>query len=108
MASTTNTETAAPPSGLLATSWLFRMATYPAAAVAGRYRVPDNVLQILEWPPASRGEQDTSNTVRERCREPYEHTGVGLVVFKQAVVATIAGAPASFRARDAIFELKRL
>jgi len=84
------------------------MATNTAAAVARRYKVPDNVLQILEWPPASRGEQDTSNTVRERCREPYEHTGVGLVVFKQAVVATIAGAPASFRARDAIFELKRL
>jgi hypothetical protein len=108
MASTTNTQTAAPSSGLLATSWLFGMATNTAPAVARSYRVPDNVLQILEWPPASRGEQDTSNTVRERCREPYEHTGVGLVVLKRAVVGAIAGAPPGFRAREAIFELRRL
>jgi hypothetical protein len=108
MPSTTNTETATPPPGLLATSWLYGMATNTAAAVACGYRAPGNVLQIFEWPPASRGEQDTSNTVRERYREPYEHTGVGLVVFKRAVVAAIAGAPRGFRARDAIFELKRL
>jgi hypothetical protein len=108
MPSTTNTEAATPPPGLLANLWLYGMATNTAAAVACRYRVPGNVLQILEWPPASRGEQDTSNTVRERCREPYEHTGVGLVVFKRPVVAAIADALHGFRARDAIFELKRL
>lgn len=108
MPSTTNTQTVAPPSGLLAMSWLSGMATNTTGEVARSYKPPRNVVVIFECRPVSAGEQDTSNTARESCREAYEHTGVGLAVFKHPVVAGIAAAPRGFRARDAIFELKWL
>jgi hypothetical protein len=112
MASTTNTETVAPPPGLLATSWLSEMSEMPTnitAEVMRWYRVPGNVVVILSHRSAVAGEQeDTTNTARELCREPYEHTGVGWAVFKAHVTTSIASAPRGFRARDAIFELKRL
>lgn len=108
MPSTTNTQTATPPPGLLAMSWLTGMATNTTAEVARSYKLPRNMLVIVGYRPVSSGEQGTSNTALEPRREPYEHTGVGLSVFKQGVVLGIVGAPRSFRAREAIFELKRL
>ena len=106
--STTNTHTAAPP-GLLATSLLEGMATNTVAEALRLYEAPRKVMVIVghRW-PASLVEQDTSNTAPEVCREPYEHTGAGLAQFKRAVVEAIAAAPAGFRTRDAIFELRRL
>lgn len=106
MPSTTNTQSAAPP-GLLTTSWLSGMATNTEAVVVRRYEAPRKVVIVGRW-PVSLVEQDTSNTAPEACREPYEQTGVGLFYLKRALVKAIAGAPASFRARDAIFELRRL
>jgi hypothetical protein len=107
MPSTTNTQMGAPP-GLLATSWLSDMATNTVAEVVRRYEPPRKVVVFVGCWSALPTEQDTSNTVREACREPYEHTGGGLVLLKRTVVEAVAVAPASFRARDAIFELKRL
>jgi hypothetical protein len=106
MPSTTNTQTAAPP-GLLATSWLSGVATNTVAEVVRRYDPRKVVLIVGHW-PVSPVVEDTSNTAPEARREPYEHTGVGPVRFKWVLAEAIAGAPASFRARDAIFELKRL
>jgi hypothetical protein len=109
MPTTTNTETAVPPPGLLAMSWLPEMAaTNTTAVVARSYRAPRNVLVIFGCRPAPAGEQDTSNTAREPCREPYEHTDAGLAVFKIHVTSAGVGAPTGFRVRDGIFELKRL
>jgi len=89
MPSTTNTETSAPP-GLLATSWLSGMATNTAAEVVRLYEPPRKVVVIVGHWSAPPVEQDTSNTVREACQEPYEHTGVGLFLSKRAVVEAIA------------------
>jgi hypothetical protein len=104
MPSTTNTQTAAPP-GLLATTWLSGMATN--TEVVRRYEPPPRKVVVIvgHW---SAVVQDTSNTAPEACPEPYEHTGVGPVRFKRVLAEAIAAAPASFRARDAIFELRRL
>ena len=107
MPSTTNTQMAA-PQGLLATSWLSGMATNTVAEVVCRYEPPRKVVLIVGHWSASPVVQDTSNTVPEACREPYEHTGVGPVRFKRVLAEALAGAPVSFRARDAIFELRRL
>jgi hypothetical protein len=108
MPSTTNTQTAAPP-GLLARSWLSGMATNTVVEAVRHYELPRNVVVIVGHWPASPVVQDTSNTAPEARREPYEHTGVGLVRFKRALVEAIAAAPpVGFRARDGIFELKRL
>ena len=102
MPSTTNTQTAAPP-GLLATTWLSGMATN--TEVVHRYELPPRKVVIVgHW---SAVVQNTSNTAPEACPEPYEHTGVGPGRFKRLAEA-IAAAPASFRARDGIFELRRL
>jgi len=106
MPSTTNTQTVAPPSGLLAMSLVPGMATNTAAEVAWlEYREPRKVVRIIEHWGTSPGEQDTSNTVCEACHWPYKHTGVGFVLLTHA---GIVSAPGGFRARDAIFELKRL
>jgi hypothetical protein len=107
MPSTTNTQIAAPP-GLLATSWLSGMATSAVAEVVRRYEPPCKVVAIVGHGPGSPVVQDTSNTVPAACRDAYEHTGAGLVLFKRAFAAASAGAPRGFRAREAIFELKRL
>jgi hypothetical protein len=107
MTSTTNTQTTAPP-GLLATSWLSGMATNTVAEVERLYVPPGKVVVIIGARPAFLVEQDTSNTAREASCEPYEHTGVGLVLIKHAVVAGGVSSARGFRARDAIFELKRL
>lgn len=107
MPSTTNTQTAAPPPGVLAMSWLTGMATNTTAEVARSYELP-NVRVIYRCAQITSEERDTSNTARGPNREPYEHTGVGLAVFKQSGVSGILGAPRSFKAREAIFELKRL
>lgn len=108
MPSTTNTQTAAPPPGLLARSWLSEMATNTVAEVVRRYEPPRKVVVIGGHWSASPVEQDTSNTAPEACREPYEHTGAGLVLFRRVLVEAAARVPASFKARDAIFELKRV
>ena len=104
MPSTTNTQTAAPP-GLLATTWLSGMATN--TEVVHRYEPPPRKVVVIvgHW---SAVVQDTSNTAPEACPEPYEHTGVGPVRFKRVLAEAIAAAPASFKARDGIFELRRL
>ncbi len=99
---TTNTQITAPP-GLLATSLLSEMGSNIVADVV-RHDPPRKVVVIVAHPL----EYDTSNTAPEAGREPYEHTDAGLVSFKRVPVEAVAGAPASFRARDAIFELKRL
>jgi len=104
MPSTTNTQTAAPP-GLLATTCLWGMATN--TEVVHRYEPPPRKVVAI-WGHWSAVVQDTSNTAPEACPEPYEHTSVGGAVFKPHVVPAIASAPPGFRARDAIFELKRL
>ncbi len=87
-------------------SWLTGMASNTAAEVARSYELP--VLAICRNRQITPEAPDTSNTARGPHREPYEHTGVGLAVFKQSVVSKIVGAPRSFKAREAIFELKRL
>jgi hypothetical protein len=66
-----------------------------------------NVLVIFRYGPILPDEQNTSNTARGPRREPYEHTDAGLAVFKPSV-SSIVGARPGFRARDAIFELRRL
>jgi hypothetical protein len=107
MASTTNTQTAV-PAALLATSWLSGMATNTIAEVVRRSEPPPKVMVIAGYCSASLAEPDTSNTAPEACRGPYEHTGVALGRSKRALVGAIAGAPEGFRARDAIFQLRRL
>jgi hypothetical protein len=113
MPSTTNTQTVAPPPpGLLAglgLSGLSGMTTNTVAEPVRRCRYePARKGVIVENWAASPVEQNTSNTGPEACREPYEHTGVGRAVFKPHAAPAIASAPPGFRARDAIFELKRL
>lgn len=105
MRSTTNTQTAAPP-GLLATTLLSGMATN--TEVVHRYELPLRKVVVIVGHHWSAVVQDTSNTAPEACPEPYEHTGVGWAVFKPHVVPGIASAPLGFKARDAIFELRRL
>jgi hypothetical protein len=104
---TTNTQTTAPP-GMLAGSWLSGMATNTVAEVVRRYEPPRKVVVIIGNLAAAPIELDTSNTGPEACREPYEHTGLGWAVFKPRVVPATASGPPGFRARDAIFELRRL
>ena len=109
MRSTTNTQTVT-PSGLLATSWLSGMATNTASEVIrSDKKLARNVVIVLGLRCPVAVESDTSNTAREPCVEAYQHTDVGAVVSKAQVVPAIAAArPRGFRARDAVFELKRL
>lgn len=106
MPSTTNTQTAA-PLGLVAGSCLSQMATNTLAEVVCPYEQPRKVVVIIRNLAAS-PKPDTSNTAPEACREPYEHTGVGWGVFGPQTAPVIASAPPGFRARDAVFELRRL
>lgn len=104
MPSTTNTQTVAPP-GLLAMSFLSGMTTNITAEVVSCCRMRRNVVVISGY---SSGKQNTASTALEPCGEPYKHTDAGLAVLRPHTVSAIAVASRAFRARDAIFELKRL
>jgi hypothetical protein len=114
MPPTTDTQpemTFAPP-GLLAMIWLAPTTTSTAGPeyAIRSYMLARNVISICrhEQRAPQPQEQNTSNTVPGPHREPCPYTDVGFAAFKAERVTGIAAAPRSFRARDAIFELRRL
>jgi hypothetical protein len=109
MPSTTNTQTVA-PSGLLATSLLSGMATNTAPEPIRSCKVARNVvIPFGGYRFVLAFEGDTSNTARGPYAEAREPTGIGWPVVKAHVLAAMPSAgPRGFKARDGIFELKRL
>jgi hypothetical protein len=115
MPPTTDTQpemTFAPAPGLLAMLWLAPTTTStvgPEYAIRS-YMLARNVISICrhEQRAPQPQEQNTSNTAPGPYREPFPYTDVGFAAFKPERVTSIAAAPRSFRARDAIFELRRL
>ena len=110
--SDTQSEMTFVPSGLLAMLWLAPTTTStarPEYAILS-YMLARNVISICrhEQRAPQPQQQNTSNTAPGPHREPCPYTAVGFAAFKPERVTSIAAAPRSFRARDAIFELRRL
>jgi hypothetical protein len=101
-----------PPPGLLAMVWLAPTTTSTAGPEYSirSYMLARNVISICrhEQRAPQPQQQNTSNTAPGPHREPCPYTDVGFAAFKPERVTGIAAAPRSFRARDAIFELRRL
>jgi hypothetical protein len=97
--------------GLMAISWLSTIMTTNTAGVENAVR-----RVLLEGSPSAicpyvqnAEEQHTSNTVLVARCAWGQHTDIGLGSFQRRRVVTGGAAlPRSFRARDAIFELRRL
>jgi hypothetical protein len=102
----------APAPGLLAMVCLAQMTRQTAVTeyVACRNEPAPKVITIGRQQIASQLEeaQNTSSTVPEAHREPCCYTDLGLVAFEPASVPHTTSVARSFRARDAIFELRRL
>jgi hypothetical protein len=103
---------APPADGLLAMLALARMTTTTAAPIYTRNydAIALNVISICrhEQRAPQPQEQNTSSTAPVPHREPCSYTDVGFAAFKPDSSTAIGAAPQSFRARDAIFELRRL
>jgi hypothetical protein len=115
MPATTDTQpemTFAPAEGLLAMLCLAETTTNTAAPdhAIRVYRIARNVISICrhEQRAPQPQEQNTSNTATGFHREPCSYTDVGLAPFNPNAVPGVPGTAPSFRARDAIFELRRL
>jgi hypothetical protein len=113
MPSTTDTQrelTSARTQGLLAMLALARMTTTTAQPSYTYAAIARNVISIWrhEQSAPQPQEQITSSTIPEPHREPCPYTDVGFAAFKPERATPVAAVPQSFRARDAIFELRRL